>query len=164
MSVSVEQQPLHFGQSPSSPTHNLHAPASSSPPPPSTSDIDMSSSITTTAPAGQPHDRQSENLEDSHVEDTTVIASDPNTVTNGVAVEVSVMEDDAMDTTPDIADTELVLADPAVGPLEAAPSAEDGLIQPETTPGDAVSYVEYLLLSTFNITSYSNTLADTAAD
>jgi hypothetical protein len=117
--------------------------------------VDMSSSVTTFAPAGQQHDREDADMEDGagtangHVESPPIPPSNSNTI----AIEVAAVEEDVMDTTPD-ADTELVLSN---GPAElldatsitptspimngAGPDEPDGNgeIQPISTSDDAVS-------------------------
>lgn len=129
MSVSVEQ-PLHFQQPasptfsspPRSPSHLQHAPTASSPPEPSRlADVDMSASVPTLPQAGQRHDREDAEMGDgdgltngqAQVEQVSpALASSP---TNTVAVEVAVVDDDAMDTTPDT-DQHLVLPNGSANP------------------------------------------------
>ncbi|KAF2823695.1 DS-domain-containing protein [Ophiobolus disseminans] len=122
IATSQSRPPLHFGQQPSSPQqpadHALHAPTPASPSPPPPADVDMSSSATTLAPAGQRHDREAEGLANGPVEEPTLLPGEREPDTNTV-VEVAALEDDTMDTTPDV-DAGLVLADASVGPLEAA--------------------------------------------
>lgn len=89
----------------------------------------MSSSVTTLAPTGQQHDRQDadmgeatgvtneSSLTNGLVAESPVPSNDRET-NNTVAVEVAAIDEDAMDTTPDI-DTQLVLQDGSTGPLEA---------------------------------------------
>ena len=135
MSVSVE--PLHFTQQapspsfsspPQSPNHHLHAQTPTPAPAPAPTDVDMSSSNITSAPAGQRHDRDADmqdgdGLANGHVEEPPMPPSERGPDTNTIAVEVAAMDDDAMDTTPDV-DTEVVLADASVGPLEATPTPD----------------------------------------
>jgi hypothetical protein len=85
----------------------------------------MSSSVTTLAPAGQQHDREDANMEDSaavpngHVAETQNSPSDREPATNTVAIEVAQVDEDAMDTTPD-ADSGLVLQNNSEEPLQGA--------------------------------------------
>ncbi|KAF1915500.1 Deoxyhypusine synthase-domain-containing protein, partial [Ampelomyces quisqualis] len=95
-------------------THQLHAqtPASLSPLPPAR--VDMSSSITTPAPAGQQHDRDDADMEDStsltnsQAADAHPLPANRESSSNPVAVEAAAVDQDAMDTTPD-ADTDLLV-------------------------------------------------------
>lgn len=105
---SSSQQPSSpsFASPPQSPGHLIHAQTPVSPPPPS-ADIDMSSSVTTLAPAGQRHDREGANMQDegdfANAPPGESPASDTNLMppSNAVAVQVAAVDDDAMDTTPD---------------------------------------------------------------
>ena len=121
----------------------------------------MSSSIATLASAGQRHDRDAdiqegvgEGLTNGHVEEPAVPSSNHPLAanTNTVAVEVAAMDDDAMDTTPDL-DAQLVQADGEHNPLETAlassmpptdgaaadePASNDQLL-PVAPPADVVS-------------------------
>ncbi|OAG19686.1 hypothetical protein CC77DRAFT_134671 [Alternaria alternata] len=104
MSVSVEQ-PLHFSQQlsspPHSPNHVLHAhtPASPQPPPPPPAaelDMNTSTSADTMPSTGQNHDRGDAEMQDGD-EPARRDAS-----TNTIAVEISAIDEDAMDVTPDV--------------------------------------------------------------
>ncbi|XP_014559882.1 hypothetical protein COCVIDRAFT_23905 [Bipolaris victoriae FI3] len=109
MSVSVERQPLHFSQqlsSPSrSPTHLLHAHTPTSPQPQPAADMDVSASNNnnTLPPVGQDHDRTDAEMQDGD-NPTHRDAS-----TNTVAVEISAIDEDAMDVTPDAEPDALLL-------------------------------------------------------
>lgn len=132
MSVSVEQ-PLHFGQqlsSPSrSPNHLLHAHTPASPPPQPAADMDTSTSVHTWPPAGQNHDR-----DDAEMQDTEQPAQ-RDASTNTVAVQVSAIDDDAMDVTPDAEPHALLPNGP---PAQA--QADAAITTPLLPiPGDAVS-------------------------
>jgi hypothetical protein len=106
MSVSVEP-PLHFSQQlsspPHSPNHVLHAqtPASPQPPPPpppppaAEFNLSTSASANTMPSTGQDHDRGDANMQDED-EPARRDAS-----TNTIAVEISAIDEDAMDVTPD---------------------------------------------------------------
>jgi hypothetical protein len=108
MSVSVERQPLHFSQqlsTPSrSPTHLLHAHTPSSPHQQPVADVDMSASSNTLPPTGQNHDRSDAEMQDGDNPGRRDAS------TNTVAVEISAIDDDAMDVTPD-AEPEALLLD-----------------------------------------------------
>jgi hypothetical protein len=86
----------------------------------------MSSSVTTLAPAGQQHDREDadmgeatsgtndSSLTNGVVAEPPLPANDRVSNSNTIAVQVAAIDEDAMDTTPDI-DTELVLQDGSAG-------------------------------------------------
>ncbi|KAH7386839.1 Deoxyhypusine synthase-domain-containing protein [Phaeosphaeria sp. MPI-PUGE-AT-0046c] len=117
---------------PRSPNQLLHAQTPASPPPLPSVDVDMSSSVTTLAPAGQQHDREDANMDedasltgvdarqsshdqssrDSPNNDNSSSSSNDNTNNNNVAVEVAAVNEDAMDTTPDT-DAQAVLENAA---------------------------------------------------
>jgi hypothetical protein len=90
----------------------------------------MSSSVTTLAPVGQQHDREDADMGEAtgrtnessftHDPGTEPLSSENDRETNSstVAVEVATVDEDAMDTTPDI-DAELVMQDGAAGLLES---------------------------------------------
>jgi hypothetical protein len=133
MSVSVEQ-PRHFSQQPSSPSFSsppqspnrlLHAHTPATPPPPPTPDVDMSSSVTTLPPTGQQHDREDASMEDGvgltngRVAEPLSLSNNGNNIDSTVAVDVAVVDADAMDITPDI-DIGFVLPNDSTDPLEAA--------------------------------------------
>jgi hypothetical protein len=188
MSVSVEQ-PLHFSQQPSSPSfsspaqspnHNLHAHTPAPHPAPPPANVDMSSSITTLAPLGQQHDR-----EDADMGEATGGTNEPG-LTNGqavgplnlhddsettnstIAVEIAVVDEDAMDTTPDL-DADLVLQDSPIVPpdatttssptqaheLPAGEAGTDDLIPPDAPAGEVVSQTRsYFTRSTKDMFSH----------
>jgi hypothetical protein len=125
------EQPLHFSQQPSSPSfssppqspnHNIHAHTPAPHPPPPPANVDMSSSVNTLAPVGQQHDREDADmgettggtsesgLTNGHAAEPLYPPNDSETTNNAVAVEIAVVDEDAMDTTPDL-DTDLVLQD-----------------------------------------------------
>ncbi|KAI4663663.1 uncharacterized protein J4E78_004079 [Alternaria triticimaculans] len=117
MSVSVEP-PLHFSQQLSSPPHSpnpvLHAQTPASPPPPppppaAGSNMSASASANTMPSTGQNHDRGDADMQDGD-EPTHRDAS-----TNTIAVDISAIDEDAMDVTPD-AETEPL---PQNSPAEA---------------------------------------------
>jgi hypothetical protein len=171
MSVRVEQ-PLHLSQHPSSPpfssppqspSHLLHAQPPATTPRPPPVDVDMSSSVTTIAPAGQQHDREDADMADSvslansEVQMPPIVAGDREPA-DTVAIEVAVVDDDAMDTTPDT-DTGLLQSSHPTESLDAAttptspPTNEDVVgdqpdnndpILPVGAPNDEVSLAECL--------------------
>ncbi|KAG9196223.1 hypothetical protein G6011_01344 [Alternaria panax] len=133
MSVSVEP-PLHFSQQlsspspPHSPTHVLHAhtpvsPQPPPPPPPAASDVSTSAPADTMSSTGQNHDRGDAEMQDGD-EPARRDAS-----TNTIAVDISAIDVDAMDVTPD-AETELSL--PAG--LSEAQEAQEAAITTPTSP------------------------------
>jgi|SRR5690242_499687 len=129
MSVSVEQ-PLHFQQPasptfsspPHSPNHLPRTPTTSPPPAPARpTDVDMSASAPTLPQPGQRHDREDadmqdgENLTNGQTRTQQASPALAGASTNTVAVEVAVVDDDAMDTTPDT-DQHLVLPNGSANP------------------------------------------------
>ncbi|KAE8842288.1 hypothetical protein PTNB85_01055 [Pyrenophora teres f. teres] len=116
MSVSVEH-PLHFSQQlsspPHSPNHGIHAQTPAAPPPPpppppppsllpaiadaATANMDVSASTDTlsTTTTRQNHDRSDAEMQDGYQ------PSHRDASTNTVAVEISAVDEDAMDVTPD---------------------------------------------------------------
>ncbi|KAJ4988669.1 ubiquitin carboxyl-terminal hydrolase [Stagonosporopsis vannaccii] len=129
MSVSVEQ-PLHF-QQPTSPTfsspphspNHLQRASTASSPPDSTRpvDVDMSASIPTMPQPGQRHDREDAEMHDGEGLTNGQAQVEPafpgltESSTNTVAVEIAVVDEDAMDTTPDT-DQHLVLPNGSANP------------------------------------------------
>ncbi|KAF1947056.1 hypothetical protein EJ02DRAFT_450032 [Clathrospora elynae] len=144
MSVSMEQ-PLHFSQQvqplspsfdspPQSPNHLLHA-QTPAPPLSLAADVDMSSSTT----LGQSHDRDDAEMRDGEGEGegtTTAPAptrSNREASTQTVAVEITAVDEDAMDTTLD--DTELL----QIGEdIHGTPHAQAASIITPTPPGAAM--------------------------
>lgn len=129
MSVSVEQ-PLHFQQPasptfsspPHSPNHLPRTPTASPPPAPARpTDVDMSASAPTLPQPGQRHDREDAEMQDgesltngqARTDQTSPAVASASTDT--VAVEIAVVDDDAMDTTPDT-DQHLVLPNGSANP------------------------------------------------
>lgn len=107
MSVSVEH-PLHFSQQlsspPHSPNHGIHAQTPAAPPPPpppppppaaAAANMDMSTSTDTLPTTGQNHDRSDADMQDDYQ------PSHRDASTNTVAVEISAVDEDPMDVTPD---------------------------------------------------------------
>jgi hypothetical protein len=137
MSVSVEQ-PLHFSQQlsspPHSPNHVLHAhtPASPQPPPPPPAaelDMNTSTSADTMPSTGQNHDRGDAEMQDGD-EPARRDAS-----TNTIAVEISAIDEDAMDVTPDV-EAESLLPN---GSSEAQEATITTPASPAPVPDDTVS-------------------------
>ncbi|KAH4938411.1 hypothetical protein HBI79_053520 [Parastagonospora nodorum] len=156
MSVSVEQ-PLHFSQQPSSPSFSspprspsrlphAHSPAPQPPPPPA--DVDMNASTTTSAPVAQQHGQDDADMAEAaggtgtldptngHALEPPSPPNDRETANSAVAIQVAAVEEDVMDTTPDL-DTDLVLehdstaqpdtiADPLVSATQEASATEPG--------------------------------------
>ncbi|OAL50970.1 DS-domain-containing protein [Pyrenochaeta sp. DS3sAY3a] len=112
---------------PQSPTHLLHAPTPASPSPqgPQQADIDMSSSISTLPPAGQRHDREDADMQHEEMQGNGLVDTTPHPASTSdpaaaiVAVEVAAVDEDAMDTTPDL-DADLVLHNPSAPPQDAS--------------------------------------------
>jgi hypothetical protein len=99
----------------------------------------MSASVTTLSPAGQQHDREDANVEDSlglingRVAESRSLSNNDGAVNDTVAVEVAAVDVDAMDTTPDT-DTERVLPNAPTAPLEAAVTPTSPLSNEATAP------------------------------